>query len=229
MSQYDSRAAAYAAIVDTDPVKRMQYMAAHDLLGDVRGQRILDVGCGGGQLADELIGRGATVVGYDNSASQIALASQTAPGARFILGGPTEALDALAGQERFDAAVALLVLMYAQDALELRQFFESTQQLLRLGGRFVGVVINPEFQRLGQVVHNRRFTRLANDRMRVEFLQHGQPVTDAVFSHFTVDEYRTAAGGKLDWRPLLIDESEDQEFWDGYNADPMYCSFSVSM
>lgn len=229
MSQYDARAAAYAAVVSADPVKRMQYRAAHDLLGDVAGRRVLDVGCGSGQLANELTNRGATVVGYDTSIRQIALARQNAPDAEFILGGPLEALNALEGTEPFDAAVALLVLMYAQDALELWQFFESTRALLRPGGQFCGVVINPEFQRLGQTVHNRRFTRLAGANMRVEFILDGAPVTSATFTDFAVEDYQAVTGDELDWEPLLVDESEDPEFWVGYNADPMYCQFVLSV
>jgi 2-polyprenyl-3-methyl-5-hydroxy-6-metoxy-1,4-benzoquinol methylase len=38
-----------------------------DLLGDVRGRTLLDVGCGDGDLAIKLHKRGAIVTGIDNS------------------------------------------------------------------------------------------------------------------------------------------------------------------
>lgn len=45
--------------------------AVADLLGDIEGLRILDLGCGDGRLTQELVTRGATVVGIDSSQSMI--------------------------------------------------------------------------------------------------------------------------------------------------------------
>lgn len=42
-----------------------------DVLGDVSGKDVLELGCGGAQWAVELAGRGAHVVGLDNSARQL--------------------------------------------------------------------------------------------------------------------------------------------------------------
>jgi predicted TPR repeat methyltransferase len=38
-----------------------------ELLGDVQGRRVLDAGCGPGLYAEELLRRGAEVVGSDQS------------------------------------------------------------------------------------------------------------------------------------------------------------------
>jgi len=46
------------------------------LLGHVAGQRILDVGCGSGLYAAELVERGAEVVGFDGSDRLVQLARQ---------------------------------------------------------------------------------------------------------------------------------------------------------
>ncbi len=45
--------------------------AVAELLGDISGQRVLDLGCGDGRLTLELVERGATVVGIDASTSMI--------------------------------------------------------------------------------------------------------------------------------------------------------------
>lgn len=45
-----------------------------NLLGDVDGRLVLDAGCGPGFYAEELLARGATVVGFDRSAAMIELA-----------------------------------------------------------------------------------------------------------------------------------------------------------
>jgi trans-aconitate methyltransferase len=45
--------------------------AVAELLGDISGQRLLDIGCGDGRLTQELVGKGATVTGIDSSPSMI--------------------------------------------------------------------------------------------------------------------------------------------------------------
>lgn len=75
---------------------------------DLRGARILDAGCGAGQLALEAAARGADVVAVDLSRTLLALAQEKAdtlnlPGrVRFVAG---DMLDAGLGQ--FDHAVAM--------------------------------------------------------------------------------------------------------------------------
>ena len=45
--------------------------AVAELLGDIAGQRVLDLGCGDGRLTQELVDKGATVTGIDASVSMI--------------------------------------------------------------------------------------------------------------------------------------------------------------
>jgi trans-aconitate methyltransferase len=45
--------------------------AVAELLGDIGGQRVLDLGCGDGRLTQELVEKGASVVGIDSSESMI--------------------------------------------------------------------------------------------------------------------------------------------------------------
>ncbi|WP_457624233.1 class I SAM-dependent methyltransferase, partial [Persephonella sp.] len=42
-----------------------------DLLGDIKGKKILDVGCGDGTLTLELVNRGADVIGIDSSPEMV--------------------------------------------------------------------------------------------------------------------------------------------------------------
>ncbi|MBN1092448.1 class I SAM-dependent methyltransferase [Blastococcus sp. TML/M2B] len=48
--------------------------AVLELLGDVTGLRVLDAGCGPGLYAEELLARGAEVVGFDASSAMVELA-----------------------------------------------------------------------------------------------------------------------------------------------------------
>ncbi len=46
------------------------------LVGHVRGRRVLDAGCGPGLYAQELVARGAEVVGVDRSEAMLSLARE---------------------------------------------------------------------------------------------------------------------------------------------------------
>jgi 2-polyprenyl-3-methyl-5-hydroxy-6-metoxy-1,4-benzoquinol methylase len=97
---------------------RQRFVLALDMLGDVAGRRVLDVGCGAGPLAIALAERGAAVTGIDVAPPMIAKAEQLAaslPAAR----RPRFVVDdfftsPLAG-EAWDAVVALGVTDYLAD------------------------------------------------------------------------------------------------------------------
>src|SRR5713226_9602569 len=73
---YDrSAAAAYAADNEANATNALyERPAMLELLGDLRGKRVLDVGCGAGVLAEAMLERGASVTGLELSASMAELA-----------------------------------------------------------------------------------------------------------------------------------------------------------
>ena len=86
-----------------------------DLLDDARidrGQRILDVACGPGYLAEAALGRGATPVGIDISSEMIRIARQRNPDINLQVGDAT-ALDFDSSQ--FDAVVSNFGIIHAPD------------------------------------------------------------------------------------------------------------------
>lgn len=58
--------------------ERLERRLVLELVGDIRGGRVLDVGCGDGDLAIDLSKRGARVVGIDSSSVMISTAKQHA-------------------------------------------------------------------------------------------------------------------------------------------------------
>ncbi len=69
---YDTFASDYATDNERNLVNSYyERPAMLTLLGDVRGARVLDAGCGAGPLAAELAARGATLAGFDASSRPV--------------------------------------------------------------------------------------------------------------------------------------------------------------
>lgn len=100
-----------------------------ELLALQAGERVLDLGCGDGRLTEKLVDLGATVVGVDASAEQVAAAIARGLDARVADGA---ALDFV---EEFDAVLsnAALHWMTRPDAV-----VAGVWKALKPGGRFVG-------------------------------------------------------------------------------------------
>ncbi len=156
------------------------------LLGDVMGRRVLDVGCGPGLYAEDLLARGAEVVGFDQSPEMVRIARQRAGDRLDVrvhdLDSP---LDWLA-DESFDAALMALVVHHLDDRpAALRELHRvlrpggglvvsthhPTSDWLRLGGNYFSVEPVEEDWHDGR--WHVRFWRLPLSRICEEFTEAG--------------------------------------------------------
>jgi SAM-dependent methyltransferase len=103
--------------------------AALDLLDPQPGERILDIGCGEGTLTKKIVGRGATVLGIDNSPEMIAAARANGIDAVLL-----DVADMTFSAE-FDAAFSNATLHWV---LEKEQAARAIFRALKAGGRFAG-------------------------------------------------------------------------------------------
>jgi len=115
-----------------------------DLLGDVRGLRILDVGCGEGGYSRTLAARGATVVGVDGSARLVAVARERALGSgqqiEYIRANAS-LLETIAA-ESFDRVLAAMSLMDVED---YQGAVDEIWRVLAPGGTLVMSITHPCF------------------------------------------------------------------------------------
>jgi trans-aconitate 2-methyltransferase len=100
------------------------------LLAPQAGERILDVGCGTGQLTAEIAASGAIVTGIDSSAAMVEQARKNAPGVHFEV----EDVCRLPYREEFDAVFSNAVLHWVPRAGEAAA---AMAQSLKPGGRLV--------------------------------------------------------------------------------------------
>ena len=114
----------------------LEHRLLHQLIGVVKGKRVLDLGCGDGLLTAALAERGARTVGIDIDRSMLrAAVARTDPGqrkpARFVEGR----LEQLPFRDAmFDVVVAVTVLCLLSDqAIAVRE----AARVLRPGGRLI--------------------------------------------------------------------------------------------
>jgi SAM-dependent methyltransferase len=100
------------------------------LLEPKAGERILDVGCGTGQLTGEIARTGADVIGVDRSPAMIAEAQANFPGLRFAV----EDIRALPFRAEFDAVFSNAALHWVKPP---EQAAASMSAALKPGGRLV--------------------------------------------------------------------------------------------
>lgn len=118
---------------------RFEYFAS--CVGELSGKRVLDIGCGGGLLAEKFAEKGAIVTGIDLSPVAIEAAKKHAAESgldmTYRVASPTE-LKA-EGPEPFDIIICAEVLEHVDD---LRGFLRDSLGMLKPGGLFFFGTIN---------------------------------------------------------------------------------------
>ena len=123
---------------DPEYTEQILPLAAQELAG---ARRVLDVGCGDGQVSRLAVGLGAeTVVGLDPTWNQIAVAHQRGGGAAFLRAGAGSLPFADAS---FDAVVACLVFEHIRDVDDA---IAEVARVLQPGGRFCFFLNHPLLQ-----------------------------------------------------------------------------------
>lgn len=122
------------------------------MLGDVRGRRVLDAGCGTGYFSRILAEQGAQVVGVEPTDAMCGFAREREAGlgqgttyVQADLAHPGAEHDAALGTGCYDAVVCNMVLMAIPDR---RPAMRTCVHALRPGGLFVFSIVHPAFEQL---------------------------------------------------------------------------------
>ena len=118
--------------------------AVQALLKGCSLKRVLDLGCGTGQLAVELASMSGSVTAVDASARSIEIAKETSANSAnvsFFLGSAEQFAEQWSGP-LFTTAVANMTLM---DCLDLDSFIQAVSRMIGPNGRFVATITHPCF------------------------------------------------------------------------------------
>lgn len=171
----------------------------------LKGLAVLDIGCGGGLVAEPLARLGAEVTGIDPAPENIEAAKAHAEGARLeitYLAGTAE--DFAASGQRFDAVLLLEVVEHVPD---VPAFLEAVAPLVKSGGIMIVSTLNRTLKAYALAIvgaeiilrwlplgtHNwNRF--VTPDEMRLALKRAGLGVTDVTGMVYNplADEWRLA-------------------------------------
>jgi ubiquinone biosynthesis O-methyltransferase len=115
--------------------ERLERQLILELVGDVQGCKVLDVGCGDGEFALDLAMRGGIVTGIDVSAAMIDAAKDRAKQHNADITFQVAVAEQLPfPAEQFDVVTAITILCFVDDATPV---FCEIARVLRPGGRLV--------------------------------------------------------------------------------------------
>ncbi|MFW9903772.1 MAG: class I SAM-dependent methyltransferase [Candidatus Thorarchaeota archaeon] len=131
------------------------------LLGDVKGKKILELGCGGGQNSIVLTKWGAEVTGLDISEVQLNYANSLAKDQDVIVNFVQGRMEDLRRfkNDSFDIVISSHAIGYADD---LKAVYKETARVLKLGGFLVFCFEHPIYLTVGPALEDQDFNKVQN-------------------------------------------------------------------
>jgi SAM-dependent methyltransferase len=131
----------------------LEMPATLELVGNAKGKKILDFGCGTGIYAKLLTKKGAKVKGFDISPEMIKIAKKENPKLDLRVGSGNK----IPFKEKFDMVIAPLVLDYFSD---WDRPFKEVSKVLKKRGYFVFSIGNPVSEMIKKI-------KAGNKKLRV--------------------------------------------------------------
>lgn len=133
----------YNAIADTYAkcYSEIEYCKAYidEFIASLAGKKVLDIGCGAGQITDYLTQRGIGVIGIDFSEELLKIAKQNFPNSKFILADICD----YEQKEQVDGIITKDVLFHLSDE-NLIQVLQKFRKMLKPNGNLCIIMDMPK-------------------------------------------------------------------------------------
>ena len=158
------------------------------LLGDLKGKRVLELGCGGAQCSIAFAKQGATAIGIDFSAEQLAFARRLVDreNVRVELRQGDIADLAFLRADSIDAVFSAYAFGYVED---LARVFRQVHRVLKVGAPLVFSLPHPAYDMIDDDHPDEplRIRRSYFDKSPIDYEWNGIPFTD--YHHTISDLY----------------------------------------
>lgn len=234
VQQYDEIGEAFEGFKSLPLTRYGEVPSFLGMVGDVRDKSVLDLACGTGFYSREFKRRGATdVFGVDISVEMIAAArgiEQRDPlGVRYEVGDVAELRPQEAQDRRFDIALAVQCLNYAEDIAAMERMCRNIHRSLAPGGEFFVLAQKPDYRFDCPSLDTYGFRceptgeeSETGPRVRVTALLDPQPisiVTTAPRREVYEECLRATGFREVEWVPLQVSEAGIREFGEDFWAD----------
>ncbi|MFG2658217.1 class I SAM-dependent methyltransferase [Streptomyces sp. NPDC048425] len=231
VQQYDEIGEAFEGFKSLPLMRYGEVPSFLNTVGDVSGKSVLDLVCGTGFYSREFKRRGATdVFGVDISVEMIAAGRESERreplGVRYEVGDVAE-LPPL--ERRFDIAVGVQCLNYAEDIQEMERMCRNIHRSLLPGGEFFVLAQKPDYgfdcvslEKYGFRCEPTGEETGTGPRVRVTALLDPQPITivsTAPRREVYEDCLRAAGFSAVEWVPLQVSEAGIREYGEDFWAD----------
>lgn len=211
----------------TSPFRRdVERFTIFSLLGNPRGMRILDAGCGEGIYSRELIESGASyVVGVDGAADFIKLAKQKNRGYEKRIEYHQKFIQDFMGEGNMDAVVGSYILSYPQNLEDTVSYCRAIASHLKKDGRFIGFNNNPfeTSENCGKYTKYGFEKDITGDTEGEEIIYRIPGMKDPIVNfHLDPETYerafREAGFSEFEWKRVLLDPSSEQteKYWENF-------------
>ncbi|MGW2014893.1 class I SAM-dependent methyltransferase [Streptomyces sp. NPDC001927] len=236
--QYDKIGEAFEGFKSLPLIRYGEVPSFLGLVGDVSGRSVLDLACGTGFYSREFKRRGASdVFGVDISTEMIAAAQDIERrdplGVRYEVGDVSELR---APDRRFDIALAVQCLNYAEDIAAMERMCRSIHRSLVPGGEFFVLAQRPDyaFDCASLDAYGFRCEPTGEEtetgpRVRVTALLDPEPISIVASCprrEVYEESLRAAGFSAVEWVPLQVSDdgvrAYGEEFWaDLYKSPPL--------
>ena len=204
------------------------------LLGNVKGKKILDLGCGSGIYVKELIKKGAKIKAMDISSELIKIARQENPKIEFKIGSISKKLPYKKGE--FDIVLGALVMHYIDNWTPA---FKEIKRVLKPKGLFVFSTENPFRTAVKRIAYKgKKFKEVKNyfdEKLKVNKIKtpEGKNITimryrktyETIMKYILINNFEII--DYADAKPLLKAKKLFPTEYKKLNDFPYYCAWKL--